>query len=93
MQSLRRIGQRTLLRRLSKPSEQIIIHFHISLLIRHIIPRMATSAIRGRIVRDFQTQLYKTCGVRTIVLLAYGTEDGKPQIAMYVDQPLLMTGH
>jgi hypothetical protein len=39
-------------------------------------------------VRDFQTQLYKTCGVRTVVFIAYnkedGTQDGTPQVGMYV---------
>jgi hypothetical protein len=45
---------------------------------------MATAEIRGRIVRDFQTQLYRACGVRSIVLLAYGKEDGNPQVALYV---------
>jgi hypothetical protein len=43
---------------------------------------MASAVIRGRIVRDFQTQLYKTCGVRSAVLLAYEKEDGTPQVAM-----------
>ena len=64
-------------------SRQVIHHFPCTIpLIQP--PRMATAAIRGRIIRDFQTQLYKTCGVRTIVLLAYAKEDGTPQVAMYV---------
>jgi len=45
---------------------------------------MASASIRGRIIRDFQTQLYRTCGVRSMVFLAYGKEDGNPQVAMYV---------
>ncbi|KAH9009125.1 hypothetical protein EDB84DRAFT_1571484 [Lactarius hengduanensis] len=44
--------------------------------------KMASAAIRGRIVRDFQTQLYRTCGARCIVLLAYQKEDGTPQVSM-----------
>ncbi|KAH9012689.1 hypothetical protein EDB85DRAFT_2158821 [Lactarius pseudohatsudake] len=44
--------------------------------------KMASAAIRGRIVRDFQTQLYRTCGARSIVLLAYQKEDGTPQVSM-----------
>lgn len=48
------------------------------------LPRMASATIRGRLIREFQTQLYRTCGVRTIVLVAYAKEDGTPQVAMYV---------
>ncbi|KAH9009400.1 hypothetical protein EDB85DRAFT_1903087 [Lactarius pseudohatsudake] len=44
--------------------------------------KMASAAIRGRIVRDFQTQLYRTCGAHCIVLLAYQKEDGTPQVSM-----------
>ncbi|KAI9439083.1 hypothetical protein H4582DRAFT_2075741 [Lactarius indigo] len=44
--------------------------------------KMASAAIRGWIVRDFQTQLYRTCGARSIVLLAYQKEDGTPQVSM-----------
>ncbi|KAI9430761.1 hypothetical protein H4582DRAFT_2063414 [Lactarius indigo] len=44
--------------------------------------KMASAAIRGRIVRDFQTQLYRTCGAWSIVLLAYQKEDGTPQVSM-----------
>ncbi|KAH9016359.1 hypothetical protein EDB84DRAFT_1567252 [Lactarius hengduanensis] len=44
--------------------------------------KMASAAIRGQIVRDFQTQLYRTCGARSIVLLAYQKEDGTPQVSM-----------
>ncbi|KAH9007560.1 hypothetical protein EDB84DRAFT_1447435 [Lactarius hengduanensis] len=44
--------------------------------------KMASAGIRGRIVRDFQTQLFKTCGVRCIVLIASEKEDGTPQVAL-----------
>ncbi|KAH9008446.1 hypothetical protein EDB84DRAFT_1446927 [Lactarius hengduanensis] len=40
---------------------------------------MAQATFRGRIVRDFQTQLFKTCGVRSIVLVAYEDKDGNPR--------------
>jgi hypothetical protein len=54
---------------------------------------MASAKIRGRLIRDFQTQLYKTCGIRTIVLLAFAKEDGTPQVAMYVIETEALTGH
>jgi hypothetical protein len=57
------------------------------------LPRMATAAVRGRIIRDFQSQLYKTCGIRTIVVLTYADEDGVPQVAMYVTYTRTLTGH
>ncbi|KAH8989762.1 hypothetical protein EDB86DRAFT_2831440 [Lactarius hatsudake] len=49
---------------------------------RDIQAKMAQATIRGRIVRDFQTQLFKTCGMRSIVLVAYADKDGKPRAAM-----------
>jgi hypothetical protein len=45
---------------------------------------MASAAIQGQIIHDFQTQLYRTCGEQSMVLLAYGKEDGNPQVVMYV---------
>jgi len=54
--------------------------------------RMASAAIRGRIVRDFQTQLYRTCGARSIVLVAYQKEDGTPQVSMYIIHVLSVAG-
>ncbi|KAF8271899.1 hypothetical protein EI94DRAFT_1697896 [Lactarius quietus] len=41
-----------------------------------------TGAIQRQTVWDFQTQLYQTCGVQSIVLIAYAKEDGTPQVAM-----------
>ena len=38
------------------------------------IIRLANGPYRGRIARDFQTQLYKTCGVRCVVLMAFMEE-------------------
>ena len=43
------------------------------------IIRLANGPYRGRITRDFQTQLYKTCGVRCVVLMAF-TEERKEGI-------------
>ncbi len=40
------------------------------------INRMATS-MSGKIIHDFQTQLYKTCGVWCIVLTAHKHENGR----------------
>jgi hypothetical protein len=45
--------------------------------------RMASAAFRSRIVRDFQTQLFKTCGMRSVVLVAYEDKDGHVRAAMY----------
>jgi hypothetical protein len=36
--------------------------------------RMASAPYRHRIVRDLQTQLYKTCGVHSVMLVAYPDE-------------------
>jgi hypothetical protein len=44
--------------------------------------RMASAAFRRRIVRDFQTQLYKTCGMRSVVLVAYEDKDGNVRASM-----------
>ncbi|KAH9017443.1 hypothetical protein EDB84DRAFT_1566833 [Lactarius hengduanensis] len=49
---------------------------------RDVQAKMARATFRGRIVRDFQTQLFKTCGVRSIVLVAYEDKDGNPKAAM-----------
>ena len=38
------------------------------------LDRMAAS-MRKRVIQDFQRQLYKTCGVRSLVLTAYEGED------------------
>jgi hypothetical protein len=54
---------------------------------------MASAAIRGRIIRDFQTQLYRTCGIRTTIFLAFAGEDGTPKIGMYVILTETLTGH
>jgi hypothetical protein len=82
MQRQQGIGQRIHHQIISNPGKWYIMVLRITPLI-HLL-RMASATIRGRLVRDFQTQLYKTCGVRTIVLLAYAKEDGTPQVAMYV---------
>jgi hypothetical protein len=44
--------------------------------------RMATAAYRCRIVRDFQAQLYKTCGMHSVVLVAFPDESGTVRACM-----------
>ncbi|KAI9429489.1 hypothetical protein BJY52DRAFT_1232597 [Lactarius psammicola] len=41
----------------------------------HIQARMASS-MSGKIIRDFQAQLFKTCGIRCVVLTAHEHENG-----------------
>ncbi|KAH9035046.1 hypothetical protein EDB84DRAFT_1437970 [Lactarius hengduanensis] len=45
---------------------------------RDIQAKMAQAAYH----RDFQTQLFKTCGMRSVVLVAYANKDGNPRAAM-----------
>ena len=45
--------------------------------------RMATS-MRKRIIHDFQSQLFKTCGIRTLVLTAYEGENQELKVGMCV---------
>jgi hypothetical protein len=58
---------------------QSIIH-PLSLLLSSLC-RMASS-MRKRIIQDFQSQLYKTCGIRTLVLTAYEGEDNDLNVAL-----------
>ena len=44
---------------------------------------MATS-MRKRMIHDFQSQLFKMCGIRTLVLTAYEGEDQELKVGMYV---------
>ena len=39
--------------------------------------------MRKRIVQDFQMQLFKTCGIRSLVLTAYEGEDHDLNICLY----------
>ncbi|KAH9009809.1 hypothetical protein EDB84DRAFT_1570984 [Lactarius hengduanensis] len=48
---------------------------------KHIQSRMASS-MRERIIEDFQSQLYKTCGIRSIVLTAYESEENNLKIGL-----------
>ena len=52
---------------------------------RFLYHRMATS-MRKRIIHDFQSQLFKTCGIRTLVLTAYEGEDQELKVGMCVIQ-------
>ncbi|KAF8268580.1 hypothetical protein EI94DRAFT_1800312 [Lactarius quietus] len=47
----------------------------------HVQSRMASS-LRKRIIQDFQRQLFKTCGIRTLVLSTYKTEDNDLSIGL-----------
>ncbi|KAH9035587.1 hypothetical protein EDB84DRAFT_1437881 [Lactarius hengduanensis] len=49
---------------------------------RDIQAKMAQAALPWPDVRDFQTQLFKTCGMRSVVLVAYADKDGNPRAAM-----------
>jgi hypothetical protein len=40
------------------------------------------SSMRKRIIQDFQSQLYRTCGVRTLVLTAYEGEDNNLKLSL-----------
>jgi hypothetical protein len=40
------------------------------------------SSMRKRVIQDFQHQLYKTCGIRSLVLTAYEGEDNNLKIGM-----------
>ena len=45
---------------------------------------MANAGYRRRIIQDFQTQLYRTCGMRSAILIAYEDEKGNIRACMYV---------
>lgn len=38
--------------------------------------------MRKRIIQDFQGQLYKTCGIRSLVLTAYEGEENNLNVAL-----------
>ncbi|KAI9433711.1 hypothetical protein H4582DRAFT_2060689 [Lactarius indigo] len=58
---------------------------------KHIQSRMASS-MRERIIQDFQSQLYKTCGIRSIVLTAYEGEDNNLKIGFNDVNSVLQDG-
>ena len=66
----------------SKQSTYISTHSVVAVLIYRC--RMANAGYRRRIIRDFQTQLYKTCGMRSTILVAYEDEKGNIWACMYV---------
>ncbi|KAH8976944.1 hypothetical protein EDB86DRAFT_3174559 [Lactarius hatsudake] len=55
------------------------MHQSIPQFLTYLLYRMASS-MRERIIEDFQSQLYKTCGIRSIVLTAYESEDNNLKI-------------
>ncbi|KAI9430115.1 hypothetical protein H4582DRAFT_2087529 [Lactarius indigo] len=58
---------------------------------KNIQSRMASS-LRERIIQDFQSQLYKTCGIRSIVLTAYEGEDNDLKIGFNDVNSILQDG-
>ena len=40
------------------------------------------SSMRKRIIQDFQSQLYKTCGICSLVLTAYEGKDNNLKVAL-----------
>jgi hypothetical protein len=76
----RRNGQRNLHHPTFNPGESELPSTSTSLLII-ALHRMASS-MRKRIIQDFQRQLYKTCGIRSLVLTAYEGEDNDLKICL-----------
>ncbi|KAH8982338.1 hypothetical protein EDB86DRAFT_3086166 [Lactarius hatsudake] len=58
---------------------------------KHIQSRMASS-MRERIIQDFQSQLYRTCGIRSIVLTAYEGEDNNLMVGFNDVSSVLQDG-
>ncbi|KAH8992193.1 hypothetical protein EDB92DRAFT_1816038 [Lactarius akahatsu] len=58
---------------------------------KHIQSRMASS-MRERIIQDFQSQLYRTCGIRSIVLTAYEGEDNNLKVGFNDVSSVLQDG-
>src|SRR5579859_6983428 len=85
-----RNGQRMHHQSIFNPGKQEYLYPIPSLLIHFF--RMASS-MRKRIIRDFQSQLYKTCGIRSLVLTSYEGEDGDLKVAMYVIQFIMLTDY
>ena len=69
------------LRGTSKQSTYMSMHSTVAMLICQC--RMANAGYRRQIIRDFQTQLYKTCGMRSTILVAYEDEKGNIRACMY----------
>ncbi|KAH9038255.1 hypothetical protein EDB85DRAFT_1888104 [Lactarius pseudohatsudake] len=58
---------------------------------KHIQSRMASS-MRERFIQDFQGQLYKTCGIHSIVLTAYESEENNLRIGFNDVNSVLQDG-
>jgi hypothetical protein len=61
------------------------IHIFVVLVYYRYANRMASS-VGAKITRDFQTQLFQRCGIRSIVLTAHQHEDGQIMTSLYVVQ-------
>ncbi|KAH9037487.1 hypothetical protein EDB85DRAFT_1888399 [Lactarius pseudohatsudake] len=58
---------------------------------KRVQSRMASS-MRERIIQDFQIQLHKTCGIRSLVLTAYEAEDNTLKIGLNDVSTVLQDG-
>ncbi|KAH9172395.1 hypothetical protein EDB89DRAFT_1906250 [Lactarius sanguifluus] len=58
---------------------------------KHVQSRMASS-MRERIIQDFQSQLYRTCGIHSIVLTAYEGEDNNLKVGFNDASSVLQDG-
>ncbi|KAH9176173.1 hypothetical protein EDB89DRAFT_2065978 [Lactarius sanguifluus] len=58
---------------------------------KHVQSRMASS-MREWIIQDFQSQLYRTCGIRSIVLTAYEGEDNNLKVGFNDASSVLQDG-
>ncbi|KAH9018652.1 hypothetical protein EDB85DRAFT_1897084 [Lactarius pseudohatsudake] len=59
--------------------------------LKRVQSRMASS-MRERIIQDFQIQLHKTCGIRSLVLTAYEAEDNTLKIGLNDVSTVLQDG-
>ncbi len=49
------------------------------------------SSMRKRMTRDFQKQIYKTCGIHTLILTAYRDEKRDVRVSMSVTHQITLT--
>jgi hypothetical protein len=48
-------------------------------------PHRLASSMHQRVIEDFQCQLYRTCGIRSLVLTAYEGEEHDLRVGMCID--------
>ena len=49
------------------------------------------SSMRKRMTRDFQKQIYKTCGIHTLILTAYRDKKRDVRVSMSVTHQITLT--